>query len=70
MNGMSLSHWGIITWPDDESWTNVLADYRGSISKFDDKLPMAIKVRVPFRPPFPLSWRSLPPRIHDSISSD
>lgn len=39
MNGHSISHWGIILFPDNGHAQNVLLNVDGSISKLDDDLP-------------------------------
>jgi hypothetical protein len=35
MNGMSISHWGIITWPDQPDRKNILILSDGSMDIFD-----------------------------------
>jgi hypothetical protein len=54
MNGQSMSHWGIIIWPDEVGQrVNCLFNQDGTLSKFDDLLPMTARVLPSI---FPYDW--------------
>lgn len=58
MNGMSCSHWGIVTWPDNEWKENVLVNGDGTISKMEDALPLMLQTKLPPGwEPFPFGRR-------------
>ena len=59
MNGASISHWGIVTWPDDQWKENIFIDGDGSVSKMEDSLPSTMQIMLPhFRPVVQVPKRS------------
>lgn len=56
MNGRSISHWGIITWPDNEWARNVYVDAHGDVSMMEEGHAFQIMSQY-----FPLPKRSIRP---------
>lgn len=42
MNGMMLGHWGLVTFPNNENWENVLINEDGSVSHFDENEQLSV----------------------------
>lgn len=47
MNGIMLGHWGLVTFPNNESWENVLINEDGTVSFLDENEQLRVTSVIP-----------------------